>query len=98
MGHDNLLPLAILLLGVAAICGFIAFRPWPATPSSAPVKPGSYVIEILQGHPPAASEPADRQGQISEIEKGLTAVLLIWAVSKVASSGPVQAILGAIGE
>ena len=95
-GNDNLLPLAILLLGVTAIAGFIAFRPWPATPGSTPVKAGSYVIEILQGNPPAASTPPDRQGQITEIENGLTAVLLIWAVSKVASSGPVQAILGAV--
>ena len=96
-GSDSLLPLGILLLGVAAVAGFVAFRPWPASPSSTPVKAGSYVIEILQGHPPAASTPPDRQAQITEIENGLTAVLLIWAVSKVASSGPVQAILGAVG-
>lgn len=94
MGNDNLLPLAILLLGVAAVAGFIAFRPWPATPESTPIKSGSYVIEILQGHPPAASTPPDRQQQISEIQNGLTAVLLIWAVSKVA--GSVTSILGAI--
>ena len=95
-GNDSLLPLAILLMGVAAVAGFVAFRPWPATASSTPVKPGSYVIEILQGHPPAASTPPDRQGQITQIENGLTAVLLIWAVSKMASSGLVQTVLGAV--
>jgi hypothetical protein len=96
MGNDSLLPLAILLLGVAAIAGFIAFRPWPATAGSKPIKAGSYVVEILQGHPPAASTPPDRAQQITEIENGLTAVLLIWAVTKVASSGIVQTILGAV--
>lgn len=99
MRDETMLPLGILLLGAVAIMAFIAARPWPVTPSSKPIKPGAYVIEILQGQPPAASAPVDRQGQISEIENGLTAVLLIWAASKVASgvSGIVGSILGALG-
>lgn len=93
---EGMLPLGILLLGMAALAGFIAMRPWPVTPSSKPIKPGAYVVEILQGQPPAASLSAKESGQqdkqISEIENGLTALLLIWAISKVA--GGISSILG----
>jgi len=95
MRDDTLLPLGILILGAVAIMAFIAMRPWPVTSSSKPIKPGAYVVEILQGHPPAASEPVDRQGQITEIENGLTALVLIWAAAKVASGA--TSVLGALG-
>lgn len=87
--NDSLLPLGILLLGVAGIAGFIAFRPWPASPESKPISAGAYVVEILQGHPPAASVSRKESGQqastISEIENGLMALIVIWFVSKLAS-------------
>jgi hypothetical protein len=87
--NDSLLPLGILLIGVAGIAGFIAFRPWPASPESTPISTGAYVVEILQGHPPAASESRKASGQqattIAEIENGLMALLVIWFVSKLAS-------------
>ena len=87
--NDSLLPLGILLLGVAGIAGFIALRPWPASPESAPISAGAYVVEILQGQPPAASISKKASGQqaatIAEIENGLAAFLLIWFVSKLAS-------------
>ena len=53
------LPLGILLLGVAGLAGFMAFRPWPVSGGN-PIKPGAYAVEILQGHPPAASASPDR--------------------------------------
>lgn len=80
-----MLPLGILLIGVMAVMAFIAVRPWPATPSGQAIKPGAYVIEILQGHPPAASVPADKQSQITEIENGLMAAVIIWFISKLAT-------------
>ena len=87
--NDSLLPLGILLLGVAGIAGFIALRPWPASPESKPISAGAYVVEILQGKPPAASISPKESGQqastIAEIENGLAAFLLIWFVSKLAS-------------
>lgn len=80
----SMLPLGILLLGVAGIAGFMAFRPWPS-PGGNPVKPGAYAIEILQGKPPAASTPPDRNADIAVIEGGLATILGVWALSKLAS-------------
>ena len=97
--NDSLLPLGILLLGIAGIAGFIAFRPWPASPESKPISAGAYVVEILQGQPPAASISPKESGQqastIAEIENGLAALLVIWFVSKLASG--LTGILGAFG-
>jgi hypothetical protein len=88
--NDSLLPLGILLLGAAAIAGFIAMRPWPASPEGNPISAGAYAVEILRGSPPAASVSRKASGQqatdIAEIENGLLAFLLIWFVSKLASS------------
>lgn len=87
--NDSLLPLGILLLGAAGIAGFIAARPWPASPESKPISAGAYVVEILQGQPPPASVSQKASGQrdatIAEIENGLAALILIWFVSKMAS-------------
>ncbi len=85
--ESSTLPLGILLLGVAGIAGFMAFRPWPvAAGGTDPVKPGTYVVEVLSGHPPAASLPPDRQQEIGVIEGGLLVVLGVWAASKAAST------------
>lgn len=81
---DISFPMAIALLGIAAMAGFLAFRPWPM-PGGKPIEPGSYVISILQGHPPAASNPPDRAGDITTIQTGLMALIGVWAASKLAS-------------
>ena len=82
---DSNLPLGVLLLGVAGLAGFLAFRPWP-TSSGNPIKPGAYAVEILQGHPPAASAPPDRQGDIAVIEGGLVTLLGVWAAAKLSGA------------
>ena len=97
--NDSLLPLGILVLGVAGLAAFIALRPWPASPDSKPISAGAYVVEILQGQPPPASLSRKESGQqastIAEIENGLAAFLLIWFVSKLASG--LTGLLGAFG-
>lgn len=81
---DNaLLPLGILMIGVAALAAFIAFRPWPL-PGGTSIKPGAYVLDILQGNPPAASNPPDRTTDINIIEGGILALIAIWAAGKIA--------------
>jgi hypothetical protein len=85
MDGGSSLPLGILLLGVAGIAGFMAFRPWPS-PGGNPIKPGAYAIEILKGQPPAASTPPDRQADIAVIEGGLATILGVWALSKLAGA------------
>lgn len=82
--NDVSFPLAIALLGVAALAGFLAFRPWPM-PDGKPIEPGSYAISILQGKVPAASNPPDRQTDITTIQTGLLALLGVWTASKLAS-------------
>ena len=83
--NDSSLPLGFLLLGVAGIAGFMAFRPWPM-PGGNPIKPGAYAVEMLQGNPPAASTPPNRKADIGVIEGGLIALLGVWAASKLASA------------
>jgi hypothetical protein len=83
MGDDKF-PVAIALLGLACIIGFMAFRPWPA-PTNKPIKPGAYFIEILQGNPPAASKAPDRAGEINVIQDGLMAITTIWALAQAAN-------------
>lgn len=94
MSDNAMLPLGILLLGVAAIAGFMAFRPWPM-PGGNPIKPGAYAIEILQGKPPAASTPPDRQTEIGIIEGGILAAFGVWAANKLA--GVLSGLGGALG-
>ena|ERR1700722_18068376 len=79
---DISFPLAIALLGVAVLAGFMAFRPWPQ-PNSKPIEPGSYAVSILQGNIPAASV-VDRSSDITTIQTGLMALLGIWAANKLA--------------
>ena len=97
--NDSLLPLGIFLLGAAGLAAFIAFRPWPASPESSPISAGAYVVEILQGQPPAASLSRKESGQqastVAEIENGLAALMLIWFVSKLANG--LTGILGVFG-
>lgn len=92
-----LLPLGILLLGVSAIAGFMAFRPWPVGTSGNSIKPGTYAVEILQGNPPAASNAPNRQAQITVIEGGLATLLGVWAVSKFAGTLPIAGTSGTGG-
>lgn len=81
--NDNIsFPVAIALLGIAAMAGFMAFRPWPQ-PNSKPIEPGSYAVSILQGNIPAASK-VDRSGDITTIQTGLMALLGIWTANKLA--------------
>ena len=81
--NDSNVPLGLLLLGGGAILAFVAFRPWPVTPEGTPIQPGSYVVEILQGTPPAASlspkESGQQAQQVAAIENGLFALIIVWA-------------------
>lgn len=97
--NDSMLPLGILLIGVAAAAAFIAIRPWPASPEGNPISAGAYTVEILQGNPPPASVSPKvsgvQQARIAEIENGLFAAVAIWAAVKVASG--ISSILGFFG-
>jgi hypothetical protein len=93
-----LLPLGILCLGIAGIAGFMAFRPWPVGSSTGTsIKPGTYAVEILSGHAPAASSPPDRKGQVQAIEGGLATLLALWGVKKLAGTLPVSGTGGGTG-
>lgn len=92
------MPLGILLLGLAAIAGFMAFRPWPVGPTAQPIKPGTYAVEILRGQPPAASIPPDRQTEIGVIEGGLMVLAGVWVISKAAKvASSASGLLGGAG-
>lgn len=97
--ENSMLPLGVLLLGVSGVLGFIALRPWPATPSGEAIKPGAYVVEILEGQPPAASLSKKASGQqashVTEIQNGLTAAILLVVASKLASG--ITSIVGFFG-
>lgn len=99
MENNAMLPMGILLLGVAMVALFIGFRPWPVTQSGNPIGPGAYVIEILEGQPPAASLSKKASGkqaaQISDIQNGLTAVILLYIATKLASG--ITSIIGFFG-
>ena len=92
------LSLGLLLLGLAGIAGFMAFRPWPV-PGGQPIKPGTYAVEILRGSPPAAGTESNtqRQADITAIEGGLAALLGVWALSKLAGAISPGGITGASG-
>jgi hypothetical protein len=79
------LPLAILLLGAAAVCGFLAVRAWPQS-SGAAIKPGAYVVDVLHGTPPPAGPPAFSSGEVALTETGLSTLVGIWAAGKAAGA------------
>ena len=74
-------PLALALIGGAALCFFLAARPWPQSGGKA-VRPEAYAQTIVSGKPmpPGPAPTDDTQG----IELGLSAILSVWALSKIA--------------
>lgn len=88
------LPLAILLLGLAAVALFMMARPWPQTSAGA-IKPGAYVVDVILGKPPPAGPASFSPGEVRLTEAGLAAILALWAAGKVGSAA--QGIAGAAG-
>ena len=88
------LPLAILLLGVAAVAAFLAARPWPQA-AGAPIKPGAYVVDVLEGHPPPAGPATFSPTEVTLTEAGLGTLLGLWAAGKIGQS--VSGLAGGIG-
>ena len=86
------LPLAILLLGLAAVALFMMARPWPQTSAGA-IKPGAYVVDVILGKPPPAGPESFSPGEVRLTEAGLAAILALWAAGKAA--GAAQGIAGA---
>jgi hypothetical protein len=75
------LPLAVLLFALSALAAFMTLRQWP-TAGTAPIKPGAYVVDIVEGKPPqAGAAPAS---DAPAIEVGLGAILTLWGASKAA--------------
>jgi hypothetical protein len=88
---SSMLPMGIGLLGLSGLFAYMAFRPWPLDPASkaspqGPLSPVVYVAEILQGNPPAASNPPDRPQDVAVIEGGILALVGVWATAKLASA------------
>lgn len=79
---DGNLPLAILLAGVAAVALFMMARPWPQT-AAGPIKPGAYVVDVLEGQPPPAGPAAFSASEVHLTEAGLGTLLALWAAGKV---------------
>lgn len=76
-------PLAILATGIAITGAYMALRPWPVS-NDRPIRPASYVADILSGHAPAPGPaPGD---DTTAIEAGLWAITGIWAASHAASA------------
>src|SRR5690349_20196529 len=91
------LPLAILLLGLAAIALFLMARPWPQT-AGGPVKPGAYVVDVILGKPPPAGPASFSPGEVRLTEAGLAAILALWAAGKAAgAAGALGGAAGGIG-
>jgi hypothetical protein len=88
------LPLAIALLGLAAVALFFMARPWPQT-AAGPIKPGAYVVDVLLGKPPPAGPATFSPGEVRLTEAGLTAILALWAAGKAGSA--LGGIAGAAG-
>lgn len=82
---DGNLPLAILLTGVAAVALFMAARPWPQTAAGA-IKPGAYLVDVLEGQPPPAGPQAFTPAEVHLTEAGLATLLALWAAGKVGQS------------
>lgn len=91
------LPLAILLLGAASAALFMAARPWPQT-SGGPIRPGAYVIDVLEGQPPPPGPEAFSATEVHLTEAGLAALLAVWAAGKTGQAlGGLAAGAGAAG-
>ena len=88
------LPLAILLLGLAAVALFLMARPWPQTSAGA-IKPGAYVVDVILGKPPPAGPASFSPGEVRLTEAGLAAILALWAAGKAGSA--MQGLAGAAG-
>lgn len=74
-------PLALALIGGAALCFFMAARPWPQSGGKA-VRPEAYAQSVISGNTMAPGPAATDDTQ--SIETGLGAILTIWALSKIA--------------
>jgi hypothetical protein len=85
MSDEANLPLAILLLGGALLCAFMAFRPWPVI-GGLPVKPGAYAWEIAHGQPPTPGPATISNTEIHLTEVGLDSIVGLWAIQKIAST------------
>jgi hypothetical protein len=73
-------PLALALIGGAALCVFMASRGWPQVDGKT-VKPGAYAQSIVKGDP---LSPGPVTNETSDIQTGLSALLTIWVLSKLA--------------
>lgn len=94
---DGNLPLGIALMGVAAVALFMAARPWPQT-AAGPIKPGAYVVDVVEGRPPPAGPPGFSAGEVRLTEAGLAAILGVWAAGKTGQAlGGIAAGAGAAG-
>lgn len=95
-GEGNL-PLAILLFGVASVALFMMARPWPQT-AAGPIKPGAYVVDVLEGRPPPAGPAGFSPTEVHLTEAGLAAILGVWAAGKTGQAlGGIAAGAGAAG-
>jgi hypothetical protein len=84
VSDEGNLPLGILLVGIALLLGFMAFRPWP-TPENKPIKPFAYMYEILEGQTPAEGPPALTPGEVHVTEFALDTFVAIWSLQKITS-------------
>lgn len=96
-GTGNL-PLAIALIGVAAVLGFLAFRPWPQSTGGEAIKPGAYLVDVLHAEPPPAGPPTFSSSEVQLTEAGLGALLGLWAAGKAGqAAGSLAQGAGALG-
>jgi hypothetical protein len=92
---SSALPLAVLLFGVAFLCGFMTLRQWP-DPGGKPILPTAYAVDIVTGKPPSAGAPPGSDADA--IEAGLGALLALWGASKIASGlSGLGGLLGGLG-
>jgi hypothetical protein len=95
-GSDERLPMIFLLTGVTVGGAYMAFRPWPQTPTGATIRPAPYVVDIFKGSPPSGPPPANNTGGI---EAGLYALIGIWIISKTADiAQDAQSLLSPLGK
>ena len=86
MDDGGNLPVAFLLIGVAAFFGFMALRPWPSV-GGEPIQPGAYALTIAEGNPPAGPDLASyNKNEVSIIQAGLFTLVMLWAAAKFSSA------------